>query len=314
MLLIHQLPAKPAYLRVKTWRRLQALGAVPVKNSVYALPAGPEAQEDFEWLAGEIVDSGGEAFLCEARLIDGLTDQDVRALFNGARDSDYQEIAGQARLIAKIVQRSRSADVLADVGSQLDRLKARLAHIAAIDFFGADGRETVDGLIAAIEIQLHENRLVPVPTPVPSGTNGLKGRVWVTRQGVHVDRIATAWLIRRFIDAAAEFKFVPSRGYTPEPDEIRFDMVNGEFTHVGDRCTLEVLLSRVGLDDPGLRAIAEIVHDIDLKDGKFGRPQTDGIKTLIASICMATHDDDERIKRGETVFDDLYRYFRKTRS
>jgi hypothetical protein len=141
----------------------------------------------------------------------------------------------------------------------------------------------------------------------------LAARVWVTRTGVHVDRIATAWLVRRFIDADATFKFVPSRGYKPNPGELRFDMVGAEFTHVGDRCTFEVLLPRVALDDPGLRAIAEIVHDIDLKDGKFARPQTEGIKTLITGLCMATQDDEERIRRGSAVFDDLYQYFRKVR-
>ena len=147
----------------------------------------------------------------------------------------------------------------------------------------------------------------------PKAMDDLKGRVWVTRQGVHIDRIASAWLIRNFIDPQARFKFVPPRGYAPEPNELRFDMFNAEFTHEGDRCTFEVLLARAHLEDPALRAIAEIVHDIDLKDAKFGRSQVEGIKSLITAICMATHDDEERIARGSAVFDDLHQYFRKIR-
>ncbi|HEX6117954.1 MAG TPA: chromate resistance protein ChrB domain-containing protein, partial [Dongiaceae bacterium] len=142
----------------------------------------------------------------------------------------------------------------------------------------------------------------------------LKGRVWVTREGVHVDRIASAWLIRHFIDPDASFKFVPARSHAPTAGELRFDMFDAEFTHEGDRCTFEVLLAHAALEsDRALHAIAEIVHDIDLKDGKFAREEAAGIKTLIAGICMATSDDEERIARGKGVLDDLYRYFQKKR-
>ena len=141
----------------------------------------------------------------------------------------------------------------------------------------------------------------------------MRGRTWVTRQGVYVDRIASAWLIRRFIDPDARFKFVPAKGYTPAPGEVRFDMFEAEFTHQGDRCTFEVLLEQAELDDPALRAIAEIVHDIDLKDGKFARPEAEGIRTLIAGICAATGDDEERLARGGAVFEDLHSHFRRRR-
>jgi len=314
LLLIHQLPAKPAYLRVKIWRRLQALGAVPVKNSVYALPAGAEAQEDFEWLMGEITEGGGEAIICEARLIEGLDDRKVRAHFSKARDADYDELAKEARVLEKTLRKSRTPDALTEARSQLARLKSRLDHILSIDFFGADGRESAAGLINAIEDRLAQPNMV-VSTDEPQDfTKELRGRVWVTRFGVHVDRMASAWLIRRFIDPSPQFKFVPSRGYKPEPGELRFDMTEGEFTHVGDRCTFEVLLERANVNEPGLRAIAEIVHDIDLKDAKYARPETQGIKTLITGICMASDDDEERIRRGSAVFDDLHQYFGKSRS
>jgi hypothetical protein len=135
----------------------------------------------------------------------------------------------------------------------------------------------------------------------------------VTREGVHVDRIACAWLIRRFIDPGARFKFVSGRGYAPGFGELRFDMFEAEFTHEGDRCSFEVLLGHAGLTDPALQAIAEIVHDIDLKDGKFGRDETGGIKALIAGVATAHRRDEERLTRGGAIFDDLYEYFSKKR-
>jgi hypothetical protein len=147
LLLIHQLPAKPAYQRVKVWRRLQGIGAVAVKNAVYALPATPEAQEDFEWLLREIVQGGGEAIVCEARLVEGLTDQEVRALFDRARDEDYEELAKELRALAVALGDDPPSERRAEAKAQLARLKARLAQITAIDFFGADGREAAEGLL-----------------------------------------------------------------------------------------------------------------------------------------------------------------------
>jgi hypothetical protein len=149
--------------------------------------------------------------------------------------------------------------------------------------------------------------------PPQSESAQLVGKIWVTRSGVHVDRIACAWLIRRFIDPDARLKFVSVKDYIPEPGELRFDMFKGEFTHVGDKCSIEVLLERTGLHDSALYAIAEIVHDIDLKDGKFGREQVPGIAHVIAGICSSQKDDLARIERGSALFDDTYEYFRKKR-
>ena len=137
----------------------------------------------------------------------------------------------------------------------------------------------------------------------------LKGRVWVTRQGVHVDRIACAWLVRRFIDPKARFKFVAERAYLPNPDELRFDMYDAEFTHQGDHCTFEVLRARFAPDDAALAQLAEIVHDIDLKDGKFQRGEAGGVAQLMTGICAGTSDDDERLKRGGELCETLYRSF-----
>lgn len=317
LLLIHQLPGKPAYLRVKVWRRLQALGAVAVKNAVYALPANEQTQEDFEWVLKEITEGGGEAMICEAQLIDGVSDQEVRSLFTAARDEDYEAIAKEARVLTEALRQDLNAKTKVEGRAQLTRLKAKLAQVVAIDFFGANGRETVDGLLTGLETKLTEG------TAVETSENGaahqiaalahLKDRTWVTRQGVHVDRIACAWLIRRFIDPAARFKFVSGKGYAPSFGELRFDMFEAEFTHEGDRCSFEVLLGHAGLTDPALQAIAEIVHDIDLKDGKFGRDETGGIKALIAGLAMAHRSDEERLTRGGAIFDDLYEHFSRKR-
>src|SRR6266550_1801462 len=157
LLLIHQLPAKPAYLRVKVWRRLQDLGAVAVKNAVHALPMNEETQEDFEWLLREIQEGGGEAFLCEARLIDGLSDEEVRALFDRARDADYAQVVKDARLVTKSLRPNAKTSARAEARAQVARLRKRLAEIVAIDFFGAIGRETAEGAIRTLEARLNED-------------------------------------------------------------------------------------------------------------------------------------------------------------
>src|SRR5207253_812395 len=314
LLLIHQLPAKPAYLRVKIWRRLQGIGAIAVKNAVHVLPMNEETQEDFEWLLREIEQGGGEAFVCEARLIDGLSDQEIRALFDQARDADYAQLVKDARAFAKSLRPNAKGSALAEVRAQVARLRKRLAEIVAIDFFGAIGRETAEETIRTLEARLNEDADVRGKDTAPSAASPpetLRNRTWVTREGVYIDRIASAWLIRRFIDPEARFKFVSGKGYRPADGELRFDMFQAEFTHEGDRCTFEVLLDHVARKDPSLRAIAEIIHDIDLRDSKFGRDEAVGIRTLIDGIALTTSDDSERLSRGTEVFNNLYEYFRK---
>lgn len=317
LLLIHQLPPKPGYPRVKVWRRLQALGAVAVKSTVYALPAGEQAQEDFEWLLKEIGELGGEGMIFEARLVDGLSDEDVQALFNAARAADYDAVSKEVRALAAALDAEGTPASQGEARARLARLRAEVARIAAIDFFGANGRETVEGLLSGLEARLQEDETMAENRQEQlaggAAAEALKGRIWVTRRGVYVDRIASAWLIRRFIDPDAKFKFVPAKGYAPEPEELRFDMYEGEYTHEGDRCTFEMLLARAGLDDPALAAIGEIVHDIDLKDGKFGREEASGIARVMDGIAAANKDDERRLERGAAVLDDLYEIFRKRR-
>lgn len=308
LLLVHQLPAKPAYARVKAWRRLQALGAVTVKNSVYALPNNDEAREDLAWLAKEIVEDGGEALVCEAGLLEGLSDHAMQALFDNARDEDYARIAGEARTIAARQSSDATDRELAETAAQVARLRKQLDAVVAIDFFGANGRLAAQGLVSGLEAAFQGEDAMTSPEPGPA-PGPLANRTWVTRQGVQIDRIASAWLIRRFIDKGARFKFVPSSGYQPEPGELRFDMFEGEFTHKGDRCTFEVLLAHASLVDPALTAIAEIVHDVDLKDDKYGRAETAGVKSLIAGIAAPGSDDEQRLARGGVLLDGLYDSF-----
>ncbi|WP_236019899.1 chromate resistance protein ChrB domain-containing protein [Sabulicella rubraurantiaca] len=315
LLLVFQLPSKPAYLRVKVWRRLQALGAVALKNAAYALPLTAEAQEDFGWLAKEIAEAGGEPLVCEARLVDGMTDAEVRALFDRARDADYETLAEEARtLAADLDEADRSgAGATSELRTRLTRLRSRFEQAVTIDFFGAHGRQAAESLLRELGQRMADITGTPSKAVAPEGASGaaaLKGKVWVTRAGVHVDRIASAWLVRRFIDPSARFRFVRGKSAASVRGEIRFDMAEAEITHEGDRCTFEVLMRRADLEgDHALAAVAEIVHDIDLKDGKFGRPEADGVRTLIAGLCAATEDDEERLTRGAAIFNDLHRYF-----
>jgi hypothetical protein len=307
-LLIHSIPPKPPYLRAKIARRLSRLGAVAVKNSVYVLPASDPTLEDLQWVRREVVAGGGEAFVCEAKFIDGLTETETEALFRRARDVDYHELADEIRPTLAELKRKKKLDDAsrADLVATLDRARKRLDEIVAIDFFAASGREVVAGLLQELASRIGGGDGVATET---LDVAEYSGRTWVTRQNIHVDRIACAWLIRRFIDPKARFVFVPGKSYDAKPRELRFDMFDAEFTHEGDKCSFEVLLDRFGLSDAGLRAIAEIVHDIDLKDKKFGRADAEGVARVLSALALSAKDDDERVERGSALFEDLHKLY-----
>ena len=307
LILVHQLPPKPSYARVRVWRRLQSLGALALKNAVYVLPDRDSTREDFEWLAREVAELGGTATVCEARLVQGLDDREIEELFQEARAADYQALLKEAReLDATLRVAQPRGKPPPDRGADVATLRRRLSAIAALDFFGAPNRVAAEALIAQLERKVG---LSAAASEARFRREDLRGRTWVTRAGVHVDRIASAWLIRRFIDRDAVFKFVAAKGYRPEPGELRFDMFEAEFTHEGDRCTFETLCTRLGLGDAALQSVGEIVHDIDLKEEKFGRPETAGVARLLAGLARRTRDDRERIERGVQLFDDLYESF-----
>lgn len=312
LLLIHQIPPQPSYLRVKIGRRLQGLGAVAVKNSVYVLPNSERALEDFQWVRREIVAGRGDASVCLARFVEGLSDAAVEALFNAAREADYGALVRDARRLQATLARPRKRrnGAREQTSAALLRLRKRFGEVAAIDFFGTSGRETVEGLLSAVEANLRPAATESangLSTPAPA----VRGRTWVTRSGAHVDRIASAWLIRRFIDPEARFKFIRGQEYAPEAGELRFDMFEAEYTHEGDLCTFEVLRRRFKLEEPALRELAEIVHDIDLKDGKFSRPEAPGVDRLIAGIAMRHKEDEARLHDGAAAFEALFEYFKR---
>jgi hypothetical protein len=314
LLLIHQLPPAPAYLRVKTARQLQKLGAVAVKSSVYVLPNTGAAVEGFAWLSREIVAGGGEATVCESSLVSGLSDAALEGLFHAARGADYRALADEVRAAAKGLGKARRVDGerRAAATTALARLRRRLNDLVELDFFGAPGREAVASALAAFEARLRPPARAGAGALSPRGAPP-RGTVWVTRKGVHVDRIASAWLIKRFIDAGATFKLVPPKGYAPAAGELRFDMFEAEHTHEGDRCTFEVLAQRFAVADPAVAAIGEVVHDIDVRDGKFGRSETAGLERLVNGIALTQPDDQARLALGGQLLDALYETWKRKR-
>lgn len=299
--LLHQLPTKPPYLRVKIWRRLQAIGAIAIKNAVHVLPRTAEHEATFRDLLQEIVSNGGEAILIEATLLAGMNDDDVQGLFNAARDSDYDEITQGAR---KLMETGPAS------GSEILRLQRRLGEVTALDYFGTGRRKDAEAALTELDRQRHEHPDVSRSEPRTVEALDLKSKIWVTRSGVHVDRIACAWLIRRFIDVDAIFKFVDSRSYLPGPGELRFDMADAEFTHEADRCSFETLVLHAGLEaDQALVAIAEIIHELDIADGKFSRPETAGLGAMISGVCASSDDDVERIAQASEALNQFYAFF-----
>jgi hypothetical protein len=309
LLLIHQVPNSPAYLRVKMWRRLQKIGAVAVKNAVYVLPRTDQSSEDFHWVAREILESGGDASVCEATFIEGITTNELIELLRAARDSDYRELMAEIKELREELRTAEKAGEAWASGmvGRVSRLRQRLTEIQTIDFFSAPGGKQAETLVSEMEARV---RTAPIHK-AQQRPGSYAGRTWVTRKGVHVDRIASAWLIRRFVDPNPRFKFVAAKGYRPEPDELRFDMFDAEFTHEGDLCTFEVILERLNIGDNALRRIAEIIHDIDLKESRFGRPETAGIALIVNAICTKHKEDCDRIERGTILLDDLYDFFKK---
>jgi hypothetical protein len=299
-LLIHQLPPEPLYLRAKIRQRLTRVGAIPLKNSVYVLPRREDCLEDFQWIAEEAIAGGGEAHICEAEFLGRATGAALIERSRAERSIEYERLA---RDLAAARPGENATDLLA-------RGRTRFEEIRGIDFFSAAAGREVTSLLARLE------RQPPAQRPRTGGSMNranLVGRTWATRRGVKVDRIASGWLIRRFLDAKARFRFIDP-AEPPRPGELRFDMVGGDFTHEGDRCTFETLLARAKLRDAALSRVAEIVHDIDIKDGKFGRPEAAGVQQLLAGLLLAHTEDEERLTRGFELFDALYQSFRGKRA
>ena len=321
VLLIHQLPPKPTNLRVRIWRKLQKLGAVAIKNSVYVLPANEKTNEDFQWLKQEIESAGGEAAVFRASSVEGATDEEIISAFHNARDEEFAAIAAEFDgLTGRIREQSRAKHLsparLAAHETELDRLHGELERVVANDFFEAKGRATA--LTAYERCQKAIRLSQPPATKTTSALRksgvlsvaDFQNRRWVTRRNMHIDRLASAWLISQFIDKRPRFYFV-TEGETLE-GAIPFDMFGAEFTHQGEDCTFETLLKRFGLTDiQGLRDLAEIVHDIDLKDDKFNRLEAAGLNAIINGLSESLRDDRKLLQQTSAIFDGLFTLFGK---
>jgi hypothetical protein len=318
ILLVHQLPQKPTNLRVRVWRKLQQLGAVAVKNSVYVLPFNEKTHEDFQWLKQEIETSGGEAIVFRAGSVEGATDDEIIRLFHAARDEDYSRVTADLDALAGALREQKrgghlSPGRLARYEAELEKLHAELERVIALDFFDARGAAAASAAYEKSQQLLRVTQTDKAKSSSAKSTDAATGdlrkhqaRRWVTRRNLHIDRLASVWLITRFIDQKPRFFFVSE----DEQIEggIQFDMFGAELTHVGEDCTFETMLKRFGLGgDEALGAIAEIVHDIDLKDRKFNRVEAPGVDAMVSGVALLLKDDRKLMRQTNVIFDGLYK-------
>jgi hypothetical protein len=303
LLLLVGVPPTPSSLRVRVWRRLRSLGAVPLKRSAYLLPDTPERYEDFQWLAQEIQREGGEATLIRVQQIENVGPADVLRLFHEPRDQDYRRLAVRYRKALQSLDR-KSAAKDARLQDELARLAKDHERIRDVDFFDAPGGAEVRRLEEAIAMRARRPETVRREERPTLDLGTLRGRRWVTRPRPHIDRIASAWLIKRFIDTGAEFVFAPPAEFPK--DAVPFDAPGVELSHHGEDCTFETLLKRARLRDRRLVRLAEIVHEADLRDGKFPHEEARGIDVAIRALLAASPDDAHVLAQGMSMFEGLY--------
>jgi hypothetical protein len=305
LLFVHQLPSNGSNLRVRTWRRLQNMGAVPLRQSVYILPAGEAAREDFAWLSAEIQDAGGDASVFAADCVDTWSDDKIVETFRRASLEAYDGLAREVeRAIAKMKPRAGRAGGAS--GRLLAAFRQRFEALARVDFFAASGRDRLTGLLATLETKLAKPNSTSRSDGPSLDRHGYSGRTWATRPRPGIDRMSSAWLIRRFIDPTARFAFVPDRTGI-KGDAIGFDMPGVDFTHHGNHCTFETLAERFDITDRAVGHIARVVHDLDLKEARFNAPETATIGALVEGLRLAHDDDGVLLERGIAMFEALYR-------
>lgn len=320
LLFVHQLPTKPTNLRVRVWRKLQSLGALAIKNSVYVLPFEEKTEEDFQWLRQEIESAGGEASVFRADSIEGADDEEIISAFRRQSDEEFTRLITEfERIRGELKGQKRSAALpagkLGQYESELRSLNQELDRALATDFFSALKAPKVQESFEKCRIELHrakgadEGKVRSQNESVEASRSKYQNRRWVTRKNPHIDRLACGWLIKRFIDRRPRFGFVDEG--TPTEGSVSFDMVGADFTHRGEDCSFETIIKSFALDgDAALRQIAEIVHDVDVKDGKFNRLEANGVNTVIRGLSEIYDDDNERLKGSFSVFDGLYELFR----
>jgi hypothetical protein len=292
---------------------LQQLGAVPVKQAVYVLPDTPAGREDLAWLKTEVKDAGVDVSVFAAGSVDARSDDALVEEFRRARQEAYGVLTGEIdRVLHRLTATRRPRGTRAPAVRRLvDVFRERLMALEHIDFFGSAGRDRVVTLLAQLEARTRDSPRPATSRPSIGGADvaTYTNRLWVTRPRPGVDRMGSAWLIRHFVDPAARFGFAADRDALSTPDVIPFDMFGVEFSHQGEGCTFETLCTVFGIQDPAVDRMASIVHDLDLKDGRFGAPEASTIGTLIEGLQLATADDHDLLERGITLFESLYRAF-----
>jgi hypothetical protein len=306
LFLLFNLPAKQSSERVKIWRRLKKFGAVQLKTSTYVLPDEPVHYERFQWLAKEIVDTGGEATLIRVKDIEGMPYAAVVALFNEARARDYDEVFEPLTHLIKD-RRARKASV-ETFASGLEKVRRRFQEIQEIDYFQSSRGEDLRALFQKAE-SLASPQKKP-ETKVRLRVEDYRGKTWITRPRPEIDRVGSAWLIRRFIDSDARFVFANTPAAAPQA--IPYDMFEVEFSHHADHCTFETLIERFGIRDRAVLRIAEFIHDADLEDEKFHRVEGFGVEQIFKGWAKQGLADQEILSKGFECFDALYAHFKRS--
>lgn len=287
--------------RVTLWRRLQRLGAITPKAGIYVLPSRDECVEAFQWLAQEVQQAKGEAVVMRVERFEGFSDPQLMDLFREACKEKYTEIEAQATKVETALRTRRKPKEKSEILERLEKLRKRHAEVARMDFFDSPEGVSLGAQFRRIQEILFKK--TPSAPNVPHVTLAkYRGKRWVTRPRPHVDRLACAWLIRRFINPEAVIRYSTQ----PDPDEVAFDIRDAEFGHKGNLCAFEVMLTAFSLDEPGFHAIAELVHEIDLRDGRYARPETSGIDAVLKGWLLAGLSDRDLEARGITLYDGLY--------
>jgi len=313
LLIFYSVPSHPVSGRMKIWRKLAKTGAVQLKGAVYILPASDEHEELFQWIIGEVKSLGGDGAFVRTPAVETIPDPDVRSLFNVQRDAEFRELARTLDGLERKVQSARKSAVAGTreaVVGPLSGIRKTYEEISSRDFFGAPlSKETgkrIRSLEAALTGLQEPDRAKPAPL-ARKDPRQYRKKVWVTRKRPFIDRMASAWLIRRFVDPEGTFRFIDEKERKKlTVGEVAFDMQGGEFTHHGDLCTFEVLVRSFGVKDKAVRKIAEIVHDLDLKDDKYGNAAGSGIEEVLTGIRKTVKDDADMLEKGVAVFEMMY--------
>lgn len=307
------LPVRLQSLRVKALRRLAAIGAVPLKNSLHLLPGVPGCREHLTWLSQEIEAGGGEAVLLTCSDLGGVSDNDARQLFRQARDADYAELEAEAARIAALLAASPEDDAARrEVRSFQRKAERRLSSLREIDFFpsgrGDALRLMVDDLAARLD------GVGPDLAQPSCRTSDFQGRTWVTREHPYIDRLSSFWLVRRRIDAGASIRFLTEGEAVPQgPEFVSFDMAQADFTHRGELVSFEVLAQDFGIRDVAVRRLMGIVKAIDLADALLEEGGEDGglpaearaVKDVLDGLIKISKNDAELLERAMLLFDAL---------